>query len=158
MNRLMPGPYGEAIGAALAVVPEPIMARLMHVHFLTGTDPFWAGLERGPEDCLDGRSYHNTGHCAYPWYTEDQTTTIVMPTPLEPCLVVHELGHALDETLAFQHLAAPVTQYALTNRQEAFAEAFTAWLYWYGDQDAFLQDLPTLALFDQLVGGVTSED
>jgi hypothetical protein len=62
-------------------------------------------------------------------------TTIVLPTPHYPISIVHELGHVLDEALNFDHEATPVTAYAKTDRYEAFAEAFTSWLYWgYGDE------------------------
>lgn len=47
--------------------------------------------------------------------------------PTVPVLV-HELGHVLDETLGFTTHADPVSWYARGDRQEAFAEAFTAWL------------------------------
>lgn len=44
-----------------------------------------------------------------------------------PSDLVHELGHALEDYVEIDHVANPVSQYATTNRTEAFAEAFTAW-------------------------------
>jgi hypothetical protein len=151
MNRLVDAAYREAIGAGMAIIPAAIMARLRHVHFLTGIDPVWAGLH-SYTDTDDGRAYSQTAHCAYQHHTSDQTTTIVLPVPELPDVVVHELGHALDEVLGWHHAASPVTAYAATNREEAFAESFRASLYWYGDQDAFMADGATRALFAALCG------
>lgn len=44
-----------------------------------------------------------------------------------PSALVHELGHALEDYLEIDHVAEPVSEYATTNRVEAFAEAFTVW-------------------------------
>jgi hypothetical protein len=149
MNRLVSAVFAEAIGEALAVIPEPVVERLRHVHFLTGTDPLFAGLHTYAV-AEDGRSFGDTAHCSYAHNSADRTTTIVIPVPLEPHLIVHELGHALDEALNWAHRVVPVTDYARVNRYEGFAESFVAWLYWYGDQDAFLGDRATRALFDRL--------
>lgn len=149
MNRLVSGEFQASIGAALTVIPPAIADRLRHVQFLTGTDPVYAGLHRF-EGASFGRSYRTTAHCLYRHLSSDRRTTIVLPTPYEPSVVVHELGHALDEVLAWTHDAKPVNWYATTDRQEAFAEAFRAWLYWYGDQDVFMADLDTRALFARL--------
>jgi hypothetical protein len=151
MNRLVGTAYREAIGEGMAIIPAAIMARLRHVHFLTGIDPVWAGLHSYAVTD-DGRAYSQTAHCAYRHHTADRTTTIVLPVFEEPSVVVHELGHALDETLGFCHRAEPVTDYAKTNREEAFAESFRASLYWYGDQDVFMADGATRALFAALCG------
>ncbi len=93
-------------------------------------------------------------HCCYASHLrlprDRRTTTIVIPVLDDPSMVVHELGHALDEVTGFAHVAAPVTDYARTNRMEAFAEAFVAWTHFYGDQDVAAQDGATRALFCEL--------
>lgn len=43
-------------------------------------------------------------------------------------MVVHELGHALDDVLGEKWAAKPVSNYGRVDRFEAFAEAFTAWV------------------------------
>lgn len=151
MQRIVTADYREAIAEAFAIIPERIAERLQHVQFFTGTDPVWAGLHPY-RDTGDGRSYSDTAHCAYTFHTLDHRTTIVLPTPqaADPFVVVHELGHALDEVLGFDHAAVPVTEYARVNRQEAFAEALRAHLYWYGDQSALWRDEATRSLFDRL--------
>jgi hypothetical protein len=151
VNRLTSAAYGEAIGAGMAIVPDAIMNRLRHVHFLTGIDPGWAGLHSFAETLADF-SYAELAHCACAHQTTDRTTTIVLPVVemAKPDIVVHELGHALHEALGWEHDAKPVTEYATTDRFEAFAESFRAWLFWYGDQDALDRDQATLDLFERL--------
>ena len=156
MERITSQAHAEAIGEALRVVGR-YRHRIGPVEFLTGVDPVFAGLHSFG-DTGDGRSYGDTPHCAYPWHIDGpadrRVTTIVLPQPEPPWVIVHELGHALDAAIGFRHSAVPVTAYARTNRLEAFAEAFTAQHYIYGDRDAFLTDAPTLALFRGLGGDV----
>lgn len=146
--------YGEAIACAYAVMPSAIRLRLASVRFLCGVDPRFAGLH-AYGDTTDGRSYGVTAHCCYPFNVKrpraERATTIVLPEPEPPVVIVHELGHAFDGCIGFEHEADPVTTYAETNRYEAFAEAFTAWLYPdYGDQDRLHADRPTISLFEEL--------
>lgn len=154
MERLVSASYTETIAEALATIPVGVTDRLRHVDFLTGVDPVWVGLHEY-QDTEDGRSYSDTAHCAYPWHTSDGTTTIVLPYPCTPDVVVHELGHALDALLGFADSVAPVSKYALVNRMEAFAESFQAWLYNSDDldDDAFMRDLPTRRLFAEIAWG-----
>jgi hypothetical protein len=155
MNRLIGSDFRASIAEAWRVVPERIGDRLRFAHFVTGSDPVWIGLE---DDLVfdDGRPLIHTSHCSYPWHTNDRSTTIVLAAAererfvVDPSLVVHEIGHVLDYALGFSHTAQPVSDYAKVNRQEAFAESFRAWIYWHGDQDAFMSDLPTRALFESL--------
>ena len=151
MNRLVGGAYREAIGEGISTIPPAIMRRLEHVHFLTGVDPVWVGLHSFSKTG-DGRGYSGTAHCADACHTSDRTTTIVLPTLANATrdVVVHELGHALHETLGWGPTAQPVTAYARTDRFEAFAESFRAWLDRYGDQDAFMRDVATRSLFVSL--------
>lgn len=155
VDRLITSGFREAIAKALQVVPPRIVERLRFVHFLTDTNPHWVGLHDFNET-IDGRSYFNTAHCAYPWHTSDGSTTIVLPADerpafqRDPSLVVHELGHALDFYLDFSVDAFPITDYAHVDRHEAFAEFFRGWLYWHGDQDILQSDEKSLAVLNSL--------
>lgn len=146
MNRIFSAAYAEPIAEAFALIPARLAARLGRVHFLTDTDPIWAGLHTFAIT-NDGRSYRETAHCCYPFHTVDGSTTVVIPKPVEPWVIVHELGHALDETLGFQHTARPCTAYAAANRFEAFGEAFTAFVL--GDRYAHVAE-PDRALLANL--------
>lgn len=153
MTRIASQAFAELIGRALAVAKRFTDA-VGPVEFLTGVDPVFAGLH-SYSLISDGRSYRETAHCVYPEHingpADRRVTTIVLPVLVHPGNVVHELGHALDRRLGFNHLAVPVSKYALTNRREAFAEAFEARLYYYGDQGAANADRATVSLFDSLV-------
>ena len=149
MERISKG-YSGLIGAAFDVIPDKIGDRLRYVHFLTGVDPIYAGLFNY-EDTGDGRSYRDTCCVAYPYHQllskHLQHTTVVLPSLWPVWVVVHELGHVLDECLGFSHMAEPVSEYAKVNRMEAFAEAFTSWLFWgYGKEP----DEGTKYLFESL--------
>lgn len=134
MNRVKAGGYSALIEAAYRIVPQEIHP-LIQPDFLCGTDPLFAGLH-GYTDASYGRSYTDTMHVAYPHHQTGlakahRRTTVVIPNqPKELRVehVVHELGHVLHETLAWEHVAEPVTWYAEGNWCEAFAEAFTSWL------------------------------
>lgn len=151
MERLRDHRYAEAITAARQLLPPAIDARL-HPHFLTGTDPVWAGLHNYT-DCSYGRSYRDTMHVAGPEHqrnlpTDRRWVTVVIPTVPQLPDLVHELGHVLDRELPFKHTAQPVSWYANDNREEAFAEAFAAWLIpGYADRPL---DPATVALFESL--------
>ena len=132
MNRVVTYYNNGAIQEAHRVIPKTILSRL-HFDYFIGCDPVYAGLFND-EKTKDGRSYHITACVAYPYHQlvskNLRKTTIVIPTSLPPVNIVHEIGHVLDEYLGFNHDAVPVTEYAKVDRAEAFAEAFTAWLYW----------------------------
>lgn len=145
--------HREAIGTALELTPSAIRERLRHVQFLTGTDPLYVGLHR-QELASFGRTYRSIAHYVSPHYgATDGEVTIVLPVPATPETIIHELGHALDETLGFAHSPAPVSRYAKVNRVESFAEAWTAWiserlgLPWLGYERP---DPETAALFESL--------
>lgn len=145
--------FASIIGAAWDAVPPGIRDRLSHVRFACGVDPVFAGLHTY-ETIADGRSYSATAHCCYPGNLlgprDRRVTTIILPVELHPWLVVHELGHALHHVISFEHGARPVTNYAMTNSLEAFAEAFVAWRYHYGDQGVASSDQATRTLFADL--------
>lgn len=150
MNRLPAHRYAPDIARALHVTRR--FARHMGTpDFLCGVDPVFAGLH-DYIDTSDGRSYRDTAHCVHEMHQQHmprarRRTTIVLPQPRHAVVIVHELGHALDEALGFPHIAQPVSDYARTNRWEAFAEAFTSWLFWgYADDP----DPETAALFASL--------
>jgi hypothetical protein len=156
MQRIVSAQYSELIGYALDVLPPAIRWRLRHVEFLTGLDPRWVGLHNEADEDWD---WSTVAHCAYPHHTSDQSTTIVLPVIRQPWVVVHELGHALHATIGWEHEAVPVTDYAWTDRHEAFADAFVASLFWFGVRDIFMRDEPTRALFQALsIDGYDNEN
>jgi len=138
MERIKKG-YSELISAGLSRIPGPILTRLGHIDFFTGTSPIFAGLFDYKETD-DGRSYKETWCVCYPHHLSKlpkalRKTTVVLPNlipdyplRLRPLIVVHEIGHILDELLGFRWILSPVTKYARTDREEAFAEAFTLWV------------------------------
>ena len=142
--------YSELISYAFSILPKGIVHRIDYTHFLTGVDPIYVGLFDDGKT-KDGRSYHNTACVAYPYHQKiDKSlrhTTIILPNLIPLAHVIHELGHVLDESLGFIHIAEPVTEYAKTNRMEAFAEAFTYWLFWNYGKDI---DEATRYLFESL--------
>jgi hypothetical protein len=128
--RIKAGGYSAVIEAAFQIIPEQL--HYLRPDFLCGTDPIFAGLHTYA-NTFDGRSYADTAHCCYPFnqWTLAKTqrrTTIVLPRIPNISTVIHEFGHVVDEHFRFEHTAQPVTRYAQSNRYEAFAEAFTAWL------------------------------
>jgi hypothetical protein len=156
MNRLVSHEYSSAISYAFGLLSYPLVHRLQYIHFLTGTDPIYAGLHRCEPIGDDKRSYRNTAHVSYPWNAINKRgqTTVVLPllTDADPYTIIHELGHCLDEVLGFEHEALPINDYAKTNRLEAFAEAFACQYFWLGRQaeDIFQSDVATRYLFKQL--------
>lgn len=170
MDRVKAGGYTELIAAAYKLIPEA-MHRLIRPHILCGSDPGFVGLHRFRSASF-GRSYATMWHVTYSAHqirpaAQDRHTTVVIPdlTDEAPWVrqrfghhhpvaaMVHELGHVLDEALRFEHTATPVTRYAQTDRCEAFAEAFTAWLipsYLPSYGSVARVDGATLALFEHL--------
>lgn len=133
MERIRHQRHAEAIREALSLVPDAVRDRV-RPHWLTGTDPVFAGLHRY-EEASHERSYRTTAHCTYPYHQTpllraDRHTTIVLPTEddFDPTIILHEYGHAVDEHLGFHRRVTPLGWYARTRRSEAFAEAFTAWV------------------------------
>ena len=165
MERLADFKYSELISTAFDKLPLGIASKLRYTHFFTGTSPIYAGLFDYTEASF-GRSYHTVWSVACLHHQMGlpkklRQTTIVMlkfslkgyPMRLLPMLVVHELGHVLDELLDWSHIALPITRYAKSNRGEAFAEAFTLWLnpeYAEYYQVYHSVDERTLSLFQHL--------
>jgi len=155
MQRLTSYEYSAAISWAFNLLPIRVADMLKCVHFFTGTDPVYAGLHRY-DDTDDNRSYRSTAHVSYPWHAinKREQTTIVLPLldDAKPYVIIHELGHCLDEILGFEHEALPVNKYAKTHRTEAFAEAFACQYFWLGNkaEDIFQADKATQYLFGNL--------
>lgn len=149
MERIPNYKFSERIGKALEIIPER-MHKFLHCDFLCGCDVKYVGFANYGMDIGDGRSFRDTAHVAYPWCqrlsNDQKKTTIILPVLESPLIIIHELGHVLDEALGFEHIALPITEYAKINREEAFAEAFTGYLFWYGNHI----DPATEYLFDNL--------
>jgi len=153
MERIVNAEFAELIRYAIDILPPKIWQRISYVHFLTGTNPVYAGLHDGINTIGDDRKLSGIAHCVYP---EGQIlpkylrqTTVVLPVMEQPCEVVHELGHVLDEALDFSHFALPITDYAKVNNAEAFAEALVGWLF----EDCGEPDEETRCLFEYLAWG-----
>ena len=131
MDRLVNNDYALAIQAGRAMYPDNLKP-FTACHFLTGTDPVFAGLHTFTEATY-GRSMRDTAHCAYPTHQlglpkSRRVTTVVLPVPETPETVVHELAHVMHRALRWLPTTTDVSWYAETNRFESFAEAVTAWL------------------------------
>lgn len=153
MHRVPNARFGEPIGAAMQRLAG-CWDWFQGVRFWCA-DPVFTGLHTYA-DIGDGRSYRDTAHCNYPWHIErpasERTPIICLPVPETEDMVIHELGHVLHYRLGFTHQAVPITDYAETDNGEAFAEAWTGWWFWYGDQKALAADLPTVRLFERITG------
>ncbi len=156
MERIVNQQYAELIAEGMSAVPNRILDIIGPVHFFTGTDPYFAGLETDDDGSYrwKNRMHFLPIGCQLHLPQSLRWPTIVIPDSLDlsPGDVVHELGHALDYNTpwyTFQTGITPVTEYAKTDEEEAFAEAFASWLFWdYGnDRDI---DEETLALFNRL--------
>jgi hypothetical protein len=136
VNRVTSRVQSEAIGVARDLMGPQIWNRVKHTAVFMG-DPIAAGLhswERLDLGEFGTGSYRQCAHVCYPAHIErpaaDRRTTIVLPKLVEPDTVIHEFGHALHETLDFETtVLVEVTAYAAYSTHEAFAEAFTAWVY-----------------------------
>ena len=132
MERIRGRDAGELISIALDWLPRSLARRLGFVHFFVG-DPVFAGLHQ-IEVADDGGSFRTTAQYV-PEHLQNHRPrsarrgTIVLPFgPRRMDMVVHELGHALDDVLGEKWAAKPVSNYGRVDRFEAFAEAFTAWV------------------------------
>jgi hypothetical protein len=156
MKRLTDYAFNDAITVALNSMPPGIRARVEHTDYFCGASPVFAGLHNY-QDTGDGRPYSQTAHAV--WLMHQRLLprtlrgpTVVLPVLVRPKTVAHELGHVLHELIGFEYWPTPVTRYAQKNKWEAFAEAFTAWLGWYGEEIKHSIDEKTVALFGYLAG------
>lgn len=178
-ERITTQEHAEAIARGIELLPGRLPERLKHVAFFTA-DPVLAGLHSQlGHELLEGRperTLRNTAHHCDGWAVErprsEQRSTVVMPRVHELLgdrlvVVVHELGHALDEELDWTHTPKTTTEYSESNGYEAFAEAFTAWVlppraerpwtacdWWEEEYDRarvqLLDDPETVRLFEAL--------
>jgi hypothetical protein len=159
MNRLVSSGYREAIGYAESLIPARVRGLLGEIHYLCGVSPVYVGLHNQPY-FSDGRSASDTAHIAWLWFQDlpktDRVSTICLPIPKQPWVVIHEIGHLLDERTGFRLWPKPVNRYAETDGYEAFAEAFRAWIMPWSNEDypfdfdVFHNDRQTLAFFENL--------
>ncbi len=120
--------WSEAIGRAIELMPM-----VVECDWFTGADPVFAGLNTFGADVADGRSYRDTAHMLAPYWSIDRRTSIVLPGRARDNkdavrVVVHEMGHVVDEMLGRTRDTVPISSYAHVNRGESFAEAFAGWL------------------------------
>ena len=157
VNRLAGGRHADVINHARRLLPGRLAERLADVHYLTGVDPVFVGLHTDAAHA-NGGAYADVDHYVR---TDHQVAlprarrapTIVLPgRHCSVDIVIHELGHALDDILGHRHFADPVSAYAKSSWGEAFAEAFTSWLY-HGYGYASRPDAATCALFRTLATG-----
>lgn len=139
-ERITTQEHAEAIARGIELLPGRLPERLQHVAFFTA-DPVHAGLHSQiGHDILagrKGRTLRNTSHHCDGWAVErprsEQRSTVVIPHTYELrgdnlVVVVHELGHALDELTGWEQTPKVTTEYSEKDGWEAFAEAFTAWV------------------------------
>ena len=136
--------HHAAIRDGLARYPESLL-RIVPAFWTD--DPIWTGLHNEVDTTGDGRSYADTAHTCYPWHTRHQIPIVVLPKDKDTHLelvrtVVHEVAHVLDWQTGFRHDLPALNWYAATNRQEAFAEAVTAWLMPDFDDTGWLNTKP----------------
>lgn len=129
-----------AVGRAVALVPASLH-ELTACEFIIGVDPVFAGIHRY-DVAPSGNAYRDVAHTVHDFHQThrpraDRSTKIVLPANTRyrwdtwdgVRTVVHELGHVLHARLGFNWIAEPVSTYAHTNKYEAFAEAFAAWVW-----------------------------
>jgi len=141
VSRIIGQEFTDALQEAHRMIPAPILARVAHAQYFCGSDPVSAGLEDETRfDLIPGETSRTWPHTLYGRHS----TTVVAPRIVHPnplwtvAMFVHELGHVLDEALDFEINLNPVTEYAMNNRREAFAESFMWWCFgqvW--DHDAY---------------------
>ena len=121
MNRILQ-PWSEDIVAAFEMT-ERLGFDFRSTDFLCGVDPLYAGLHSF-EEAMGSRSYRSIAHTAFRIHASDKQTTVVLPHVEHWSVVVHELGHVLDERQGYRWLLPAVSDHAKLDRWEAFAEAF----------------------------------
>lgn len=127
----------EAVASVMESLPAPIRSRLNGVGVITEYSPLFLGLH-DYETGASGFDCATWTHCAFTVHQKglpraDREPTIVLLGGHchNPLIVLHELGHALDEKLGFPSdrlPMVPLDDYAATTQYEAFATGFCAWL------------------------------
>lgn len=173
MDRVRSYAEREAIGVVVRKLPPAIRRRLDGVQVVSEIPPGYLGLHDF-RSTNDGHSYDRTSHVAWemhqPLAASDRRTTIVLldGDAFDPLVVLHELGHALDERLGFASFnpstggarlpMRPLNSYAAQNPSEAFATAFQSWAtrdptqrFGFHDHEELRATDPALAaLFDRI--------
>lgn len=174
MDRVRTFAERGAISAVVARLPAAIQRRLDGVHFVSNLSPRFLGLHRY-EETTDERFYDTTSHVAWEVHQSglrraERRTTVVLQdgNAFDPLIVLHELGHALDERLGFVSVRPdtwtprlrirPLDSYAASAPWEAFATGFQSWATHEPTRSGFFHDAETLrrvdpalaSFFDQL--------
>jgi len=164
VERITSQDQAAVIGYVLDCIPENLR-EAAGCDFVT-VDPVFVGLHDSEDtgDYLNGQvcSYRTTAHCCYPYHVADKRSTVVLPPrrdgrPHSHFTVLHEIGHALRHELCeriggedrLPHFD-PVSEYATTNQDESFAEAFAAWFYEPEEIPAFAFDPGSRYFFEQV--------
>lgn len=163
MNRIGRQSDAEAIAYALGLIPPKLRRWVEEADWVCRLRPGFIGLHDHATHPESGRSYDSTAHVAYPHNqrckpASARKTTIVLPGDwaFDPGVIIHESGHVIHERLRWEPWPEPVTEYAQTDRMEAFAEAFTAWIcppdsgYDTFARDLLHRDPATVTLFEVL--------
>ena len=154
MERIAPLAKIDAIEWVVNRLPLGMKRILNGVHFIKGCDPVWMGVSTnkyvGFDNTTKGRkgSFCNWSHCCLKWGLKhlplnDRETTIVIGSDIkkyedERKIILHELGHVLDERLIeiaiveklkfYRPGCVPLDDYAAINGGEAFATSFQSWM------------------------------
>lgn len=134
MQRFRRRSEAEAVFYALSLLPRGIRRFLSAAEFVTEYEPRYLGLHYLLA-AEDGRPFNVTSHCTLthhqphlPRCRRRPTIVLLSGHAYHPEIVIHELGHVLDEALDFDRPEIePLSNYAARNRWEAFAVAFQAW-------------------------------
>jgi len=135
-NRFTDRRWVPGLAAGLGLIPPPIRARARFAVFQG--DPLFAGLHASEATEKHQRSYRVTPHVCYPSHLNgrpraERLLTLVL-TGFDdyhgsPFVAVHEFGHLLDYSTGLSHAAVAYCDYAATSRDEAYASAFTQWVW-----------------------------
>jgi hypothetical protein len=142
MSRVHDSSPARAVGRGFNFIPARL-TELVKVEFVIGIDPVFAGIHKFKDWRRDDlvHQYKDTAHCVLDVHQmhrplADRNVKIVLPSNRNYDwdgfyglhTVIHEFGHAVQDSFnLYAHRAAPVSDYAHTNNNEAFAEAFADW-------------------------------
>ena len=168
MHRIHVPGAREFIRETIELLPARLQELLRPVDFLIGLDPNFVGLHVFAET-PEGSSFCDVPHVAFLVHqpalprAERQTTVVLQAQHLWwPEVLLHELGHALDEQLGFSvPVGPPLGEHAATHRWEAVATAFQAWASdaasddepFYTRATVKAKDPRTVAFWDSLCRG-----
>lgn len=134
----------EHIHFVLSGLPGKVKEKLKGVDFIANYSPIFLGLH-SVEISSDGRSLSSTSHHTgkhlqlhLPLSSRRSTIALLDNDSENKLTILHELGHAIHEYFGYDYFdILPLTEYAETNRFEAFATAFQAWLTPYMDKEIY---------------------